>query len=376
MTTLETTMDHCYDDGVLRAALDGMLPQQEREALQAHVAACPVCAGRLEAIRASAERSAALLAAPDTDVRAALGRMRGAARESGLNRRRPMTINRMGRRGLSAVAGLVLAIALLALPPVQAAADQLLKVFRVQSVVFVPVDRDRMRELEQLDFDEKTLFVAEPTVVVDPGEPTEVASAAEASALVGFPVAEPNLPDAPLTSGYRVQGQTAMEFQVNVDAARQLLQLAGVTDVTLPDALGSGPIRADVPPSVISSYRGANYELKLVQGTSPAVSVPEGVELSQLGVAMLRLLGTSPDQAAQLSSQIDWSTTFVFPFPADVNGVRTVNVDGVTALLATGRDDGRRDTQLYWQRGERFYVLSASGDVGEDVLLGLISSLR
>jgi hypothetical protein len=287
-----------------------------------------------------------------------------------------MTINRMGRRGLSAVAGLVLAIALLALPPVQAAADQLLKVFRVQSVVFVPVDRDRMRELEQLDFDEKTLFVAEPTVVVDPGEPTKVASAAEASALVGFPVAEPNLPDAQLTSGYRVQGQTAMEFQVNVDAARQLLQLAGVTDVTLPDALGSGPIRADVPPSVISSYRGANYELKLVQGTSPAVSVPEGVELSQLGVAMLRLLGTSPDQAAQLSSQIDWSTTFVFPFPADVNGVRTVNVDGITALLATGRDDGRRDTQLYWQRGERFYVLSASGDVGEDVLLGLISSLR
>jgi hypothetical protein len=367
-------MTNCYDDGALRASLDGALERRELDELRAHLTGCDACAARRETLGATAGRSAELLRAPEPDTRAALARMRAAGQKPH-KRSQPMTMNRTWRRGLTAVAGLALAIALLALPPVQAAADQLLKVFRVQSVVFVPVNRERMQELEQLNFDESTLFVAEPTVVTDPGEPAAVAGPAEASTLAGFTVAEPALPGAPAAE-HRVQGRTVMEFQVDVDAARQLLQLAGVTDVTLPDALGSGPIRADVPPAVVSTYRGADYDLTLVQGTSPEVSVPEGVELSQLGTAMLRLLGTSPDQAAQLSSQIDWSTTFVFPFPADLNGVRTVSVDGLTGLLVTSREDGEQRVQLYWQRGERFYVLTASGDIGEDVLLGLVSSIR
>lgn len=287
-----------------------------------------------------------------------------------------MTMSRTWRRAIGAVGALALAVALLALPPVQAAADQLLKVFRVQSVVFVPVDQDRIRELEQLDFDSSTLFVSEPTVVGGEQAPVSAASAAEASALAGFTVAEPALASPPLSTEYQVQGRATVEAQVNVESARQLLQLAGVTDVALPDALGDAPIRADVPPSVVSTYRGADYELTLVQGTSPEVALPEGVDLAQLGTAVLRMLGTSPDQAAQLSSQIDWSTTFVFPFPANLDGVRTVSVDGLTGLMVTSRERGERSMQLYFQRGERFYILHTSGSLDESTLLGLVSSIR
>ena len=49
------------------------------------------------------------------------------------------------RRWLAPVAIVVVAAALLALPPVRAAADQLLQVFRVQTVVFVPVSGERMQ---------------------------------------------------------------------------------------------------------------------------------------------------------------------------------------------------------------------------------------
>jgi hypothetical protein len=369
-------MDQCIDEGTLRAHIDGVLPPATANDVRAHLTGCPACTRRLAELRGNAELAAALLAAPAPDTDAALARVRAAKTKRQYERGNiPMHINRTRRRGLGALAAIVMAVALLALPPVQAAADQLLKIFRVQSVVFVPVDSDRLRELEQLDFDGQTLFVGEPKVVTDPGEPQLVASAAEASAAVGFPVTDPALPVAPTSAEYRVQGASTMEFQVNVEAAQQLLTLAGVQDVTLPKELGDGPITADVPPAVVTTYRGADYELTLMQGTSPEVTVPAGVELKQLGTAMLRLLGSSPDQAEKLASQIDWSTTFVFPFPANMSGVRTVNVDGLTALMVTARERGEPSSQIYWQRGERFYVLHASGNVDEATLLGVVSSL-
>lgn len=287
-----------------------------------------------------------------------------------------MTISRGWTRRITLLAAALVAVALLALPPVQAAADQLLKIFRVQSVVFVPVDRDRLRELEQLDFDASTLFVAEPTTVVDPGEPVTVATADEAAAMVGFPVIQPPLAGQDTSTTYAVRGRSVQEFQVNVEAARQLLQAAGVTDVTLPDALGSGPIRADIPPMVVTSVSGADYRLDLIQGRSPEVTVPDGVELEQLGTALLRLLGTSPEKAAALSAQIDWSTTFVFPFPAGMSGVQTVQFGDITALQVSSRRSDGRALQLYWQRGDRFYVLSTQGNVDDATVSALVDATR
>ncbi|HWQ12341.1 MAG TPA: anti-sigma factor [Roseiflexaceae bacterium] len=288
-----------------------------------------------------------------------------------------MTTLRRWRGRITALAAAALVAALLALPPVQAAADQLLKIFRVQAVVFVPVSEDRMRELEQLNFDESTLFVSEPALVNDPGEPQVAAGAAEAARLAGLGVlAEPAFAEPPATAEYQVRGRSALQFQVNVDSARQLLLLAGVDDVTLPDELGREPITADLPATVTATYRGPTYDLTLIQGSSPQVTVPEGVELEQLGVALLRLLGTPRDQAEALGRQIDWSTTFVFPFPADMDGVQTVDLGGATGLLVTARDGDGRHRHLYWQRGDRFFVLEARGGIDQSAFLAIAESIR
>ncbi len=376
-------MNRCYDDGALRASVDGALGRPELDELRAHLRVCPSCAARLLELRAAAERTGALLSAPQPDTRAAfartltaLDRARGADTEQPIRRSSTMTISRGWTRRITLLAAALVAVALLALPPVQAAADQLLKIFRVQSVVFVPVDRDRLRELEQLDFDASTLFVAEPTTVVDPGEPVTVATADEAAAMVGFPVIQPPLAGQDTSTTYAVRGRSVQEFQVNVEAARQLLQAAGVTDVTLPDALGSGPIRADIPPMVVTSVSGADYRLDLIQGRSPEVTVPDGVELEQLGTALLRLLGTSPEKAAALSAQIDWSTTFVLPFPAGMSGVQTVQFGDITALQVSSRRSDGRALQLYWQRGDRFYVLSTQGNVDDATVSALVDATR
>ena len=74
-------MTNCYDEGHLRAYLDGGLPAPERAALGAHLANCAACQDQLGRQRALAARVRSLLPAPPSvpDARAALVRLRAAA---------------------------------------------------------------------------------------------------------------------------------------------------------------------------------------------------------------------------------------------------------------------------------------------------------
>jgi hypothetical protein len=101
--------------------------------------------------------------------------------------------------------------------------------------------------------------------------------------------------------------------------------------------------------------------LQLIQGRAPLVNLPDGVDLRQLGRAALRVLGMAPEQADALSNQIDWSSTLLFPFPSDLSSVRQVSINGAPGMLTTGGTRGGRTSQLYWQRGDHFYVLELEG---------------
>lgn len=278
------------------------------------------------------------------------------------------TTHRPLRRWLAPLAAVMAVAVLLALPPVRAAADQVLQIFRVQTVMFVPVSQERIQQLESINLDDKSLFVAEPKVVNQPAEPRAVASADEASSVAGFAVEQPAAL-AGDTASFSVSDRTITEFQVDVATARQLLLMAGVDDVTLPDSLGAQPITVDMSPMVMARYSGSGYTVQIVQARSPQVTVPEGVDLAQLGRAALRVLGMAPEQAEALSRQIDWSTTLIFPFPADLSTVRQVAINGAPGMLMTS--SGRTgEVMIYWQRGERLYVLELDGQVrGEDQYL-------
>ncbi|MDZ4718784.1 MAG: zf-HC2 domain-containing protein, partial [Roseiflexaceae bacterium] len=301
-------MKHCSTSGTLRAYLDNELPNIERLAVATHLQQCPECRADLDDICIQAEQVALLLSPPNLpNADVALARIYATARPDAgrvpatQSRRTPMTSSQRIRRWAAPLVALVFAVALLAFPPVRAAADQLLQVLRVQTVVFVPITQERMEQLKNLNFDDKTLFLAEPKVINQPGEPQEVATADAASALVGFPVEQPaNLPSTPTQTVFHVNGRTIAEFQINVASARELLKLTGVDDVTLPDALGAQPINVDMAPAVLTTYSGDGYTLQLIQGRAPQVNLPEGVDLRQLGRAALRVLGMAPEQADAL----------------------------------------------------------------------------
>ena len=382
-------MSTCYDEGWLRAYLDGELPPPERAALGAHLAGCAACQEQLNRQRALAVRVRALLPTPATpDARTALARLHAAnqpmqkiptAQGSALQRSTFMVSNAFmsgrSRSLLAALAVVIAIVSLLALPPLRAAADELLSIFRVQKLMFVPVSRERLDQLNKLNFDKDTLFVAKPTAG-QAAPPRTVASAAEAASAIGGTVGQPTMfPSAPLTTEFKVSSPNTMQFQVNVASARQLLTLMGVDDVSIPDTLGAAPIKVDVPAFVIASYHGANYDMMLHQGHSPSVTLPDGVDLSQLGKAALRLLGMSAAEAEVASRTINWNNTLLFPFPADTDDIRQVTVGGENALLISGGRRGDQHRQLYWQHGDTFYMLEASGSLGEvDMIAAMVAA--
>jgi anti-sigma factor RsiW len=374
----------CHDPGLLRAYLDDALPPAVRAEVAAHLAHCTPCRESLSTLRTSAAQVSALLGPPATlaDPAAAFARLRGRIDPQSLPtpRRTTMQAQRWlpARRSWLGTVGAALAIiSLLIFPPIRAAADELLQVFRVREVVFFPVDPARLSQLEDLDEALPTLFASEPTVVNDPAPPRDVESVDEATRAVGFPVRAPSaLPEAPAERRITVRDRAVLSMQVDVDALRQLLAVAGIDDVALPDALGDEPITVDVRPWAAQRYAGQGWSVELYQGHSPDVTLPDGVDLATLGRTGLRVLGMSEAEAETVSRRIDWTSTLVVPIPPQVQDVRSVTVNNHDGLLVGASEEGGQSWLLYWQEGDLFYILEADGAISDAQVLAAANSLR
>jgi len=410
-------MTECYDTGTLRLYMESpsAMPDAERAAIAAHLASCADCRQEMDNLRVleASVMSRLSVLAPNQppDMQAALMKMRARLRvpdaqsattvkltgqapaEIGVpvsqdkrsNGARTWIPMRPGsRRALfSAFAVALVVLSFVSFPTLRAAADSLLQTFRVQSVVFVPVNADRIKQLSGILSDPTSLFISQPSVVGTPNS-SRFGSVQEAAQAAGFTPDQPaTFPTAPASTQFTVHDNMKVAAQVNVDTIRKLLETAGITDVSLPDALGSEPITADVPPFVESRYTGNGYDITLVQGHSPNVTLPKGVDLAQLGKAGLELIGMQPDQAGQMSRQIDWSSTLVVPFPANLNNVLKVDIGGSQGFLVTAqgasssKEDAGNMMAVYWQKGDRFYVLAGRGpEMTTDSLLLAARSVR
>jgi hypothetical protein len=413
-------MTTCYDAGTLRAYLDHELPTAEQSDVDAHLAGCAACQAQLAALNSLDEQVRQRLPAADVarglqaaavaeDAALARVQTRLASGAASASKARRTWVKTAPRRplfaGLAVAAALVLA---LLVPSVRAAADGLLQIFRVQSVVYVPVSPSRVQQLTHLQVDKGALFLSKPAEVGTPLAPQQVSSLQAGQTLLGFmPQAPTTFPSAPTTTTISVQGQSTYQMQVNVTTLRQILATLGVTNVTIPDALGAQPITIVLPPAVQIVYQGQGYTFTLIEGTSPTVTLPPGVDLAQLGKAALEVYGMTPQQADTLSKQVDWRSTLVFPFPLGTNRIEQVNVQGTQGVyLNVGAAGAQSDTTLvgsnstqsgsvngqgsqntrpngnwmgllYWQKGSHFYILTGQGgSIGNAGMLEAANSLR
>jgi hypothetical protein len=385
-------MTEHYDDGALRSYLDDQLPQSQRAELAVHLEGCEACKSRLNEVSALAQavtdhfaqQASAMNTQPSVDMAFARLRPQLVAASTTVSSRRFPRSGSVGRNrrvtwiGVAAAVLLTLGLVVGLVPGAGAAAAQLLQIFRAQSVVYVSVSPTRVQQLQQLPVDPNTLFLAKPTRI-GPAPTQETAnSLTQASDLAGIAAQSPtSFPSAPESTTYIVDGPSAYQLQVNVKTLREALQTLGVTDVTIPDALGAQPITIQLPPVVRAQYSGKDYTMTLLQGTSPTVTLPDGVNLTDLGRAALEVYGMAPSEAATLSRQIDWRSTLVFPFPAGMSTIQQVAVGDAQGVLFRATKNGARDYLIYWQRGSQFYVLDAAGSgLGLADALSAASSVR
>lgn len=363
------------DEGKLRAYLDNELPGHEREQVEAALAASAETREALAGLRQEVARTGRYLAALEPTAASAstagpaLARLRAglsnnAATSGKIEERiKAMFTSSFLKRHQAAVtmAVMLAAVAIaFSFAPVRVLAGDFLKIFRVQDVKFVPVDVGRLESNEELM---ALLEQVSPEidVVVDGGPPQEVASLAEAAALVDFDVVEITSvpPDAGALNRVVVENRSVSQVHVDVDLAKAVFEAGGV-EVDLPDSLRDTPIVV-TRPTMVRQQWGTEHEptLAFTQMRSPEIEYPDDVNLDELGVAGLQLLGMSEAEARAFGATIDWTNTLVLPVPKDKGiEVAEVSVNGAQGFLFRAEEDD--ESALMWQRDGLTYLLTGS----------------
>jgi len=279
------------------------------------------------------------------------------------------------RKWFAAAASIAVVGFAFTLPPVQAAAEAFLDLFRVRQFTGVEFDpqqlQQRLGTLEESGFNPESLFGAiEPLT----GEPqrTSYATAADAGAAAGIRVRVPAwLPQGYSSTGIMGSSEMAGRITLNTAGLQALLDTLGLADVDLPEGLDGQTATVRVPPIVTQSYGSSDgeFSLHVIQSRSPEVSFPAGIDLSKLAYAGLRVLGMSRDEAYHMSITIDWRSTLIVPVPSKALAYRPINVDGNEGLLIEGlaQDETHAGGVLMWSSGEQTFAVAGTAS-GEELL--------
>ena len=285
------------------------------------------------------------------------------------------------------VAGLALVVVLavaLSFAPVRALAGDLLSIFRVQQVKVVPVDMNRLETLEQNEEFSSLMeqFSPESETIVEAGEPVNVASLGEAAGLVDFAIAGPtDLPaDAGSLAEISVLNRSVQEINLDPDLMEAIFEAAGIS-VDLPDSLQDTPVIVTRPALLHQSWANeGETRLEFVQLNTPQIEYPDDLNLDELGVAVLQLMGLSEAEAVALGATIDWANTLILPVPSDGEvEVSEVQVNGASGTLFKSlseeqHPDHGEGVGLMWQAGGKTYMLT--GDYSPEQLLQIAESVQ
>lgn len=280
------------------------------------------------------------------------------------------------RKWFAAAASIAIVGFAFTLPPVQAAAEAFLDLFRVRQFTGVAFDPERLRSLESSGIRPEAIFGnVEPLTTEQ--QPVSYASAAEAGAAAGIRVRVPAwTPPGYTSTGFMVSSEHAARFTVNTAGMQAVLDTLGLPDVELPEGLDGQTATVRVPPIVTQGYVNGERGLFVVQAQSPDVSFPAGVDLSKLAYAALRVLGMTRDEAYRMSVTIDWSSTLIVPIPSRAVAYRPINVSGNEGLLIEGLAAGEKfpGGMLMWSDGAQTYAVA--GAVNGAELLEIAQTLQ
>jgi len=391
-------------EGEIRAYQDQELSPDLLRHAQAHLETCPRCQARVAASQAVSQRVSAHLAALEpapfqAPIPAKAGHARMKAQLTNLEKEKQnmwqKLTSRISRPVWATLAVIAILMVSLAFAPVRAIASSFLSMFRVEQIKVVQVNpadfQNKLGSSSQLE------DMLSKSVQVDKnGEPKDVTSAAEASQLAGISVVLPADSGAP--QKFVVQPSGTATMTVDLKLVQAVLTDLGRTDIKLPAALDGAVVKVEIPASVVAMYGDCQFDktaaaqavpekgssdlprpdrlsncTTFMQMSSPSVSAPPGLDLSQIGEAYLQVLGMTADEAASFARNVDWATTFVVPIPRDGAQYQDVQVDGVTGTFIQFLRSQHKYA-LVWVKDGILYTLSGPGDVS--AALNLAGSLK
>ena len=249
--------------------------------------------------------------------------------------------------------------------------------FRVEQIQVVEFDPDQLSD--QLDASSKySNLIGDNVQVESLGEPQEVGSTAEASALADFRVRLPTkLEGEPLLS---VQPGGRATFNVDLELVNAVLNDMGHSDIQLPRELDGASVEITIPTTVVAEYGDCRIERSdnperaatppprkldnctvLTQMPSPTISAPPGLDMNEMGKAYLQLLGMEEAEAEQFASTVDWTTTFIVPIPRYGTEYMEVMVGDVSGTLVYS-DEYNPFYVLLWVEDGIVHALKGPGD--------------
>ena len=138
-----------------------------------------------------------------------------------------------------------------------------------------------------------------------------------------------------------------------------------------------------IQPVARTVYKWKDRRISLLQTPSPELSLPPGIDATQLGEIGLRIAGLNPAEARKFAQSVDWHSTMLVPVPSGASSFREVHVGANKGLLIAfdprHRDmPGRRGdggTQLLWSDGERVYALIGQ-NISDATMLELANQVQ
>ena len=386
---------NCPTDNALRSYVDHELAPLEAAELQTHLASCPACRVRAEALSSTALCVGAHLASLDGPASVAEANPQIALKRFRTNlasiELRPSFFARVfaarWRFAWGASLGALLLALSLLFPAARSFAQRLLATLRVEKVQTVSLDFSsldtagtrRLHDALQQMFSEKV-------VVTTNEKETDEPSQAAASQLAGFPVRL--LPTRVDTPRFRVSGAHAFHMTVDRSRLQDLVDQAGRTDLILPPSLDGATVSVEVPRAVEVSYGNCVVDrhsteppaspssptstdpcVSIIEAPSPIVNVPSDLNLQQIAEIGLQLGGMDAVQAREFCQSVDWKSTLVLPIPPFVQSYEAVYINGVRGTLLHFPRRERASYALIWVDGGTIYSLVGQGDSNSAVQL-------
>jgi len=384
-------------EGEIRAYLDQELNPVQHENVEDHLETCAACQEMVETLRIRSHRLGEDLSVLDYNsaeppLSAEKARARLTARISDSERKEGNMWDNfkslLPRPAWITLAVIALLVVSLAFAPARAIANTFLGLFRVEQVRVVEFSAQDLPG--QLGSSSQFEYIMSNDVhIQERGEPQEVSSPEEASALAGIPIRLPT----------QIEGQETLEvlpggdvtFNVDLEQIRTVLRDIGRADIELPDSLDGATVFVDIQAGVQAKYGECEFDLEedleshqpprgldcttFLQIPSPTVSAPPGLDIVQIGEAFLQVTGMSPEEAADFARSVDWTTTLIIPVPRYGSEHEEVQVDGVTGTLIQQYGYKMDDSYLLiWVKDGILYALSGPGD--STAALEIASSLK